>query len=196
MQRQKTVRAATELFRTLFGRAAAEPLAWRSSADSLMRAARTLLPSIEADRRAASDPAETSFEPPVTLAYMLLVGLAVENLAKAVHVARKQSAVDGDRLANALKTHSLLDLLQGVGLELNQDEAYLVERLEAFVTWAGRYPTPLKLDDYLPRSHASGGSGPLTVFLSSDPERGEALVERLMLTIESARESARGGATE
>jgi hypothetical protein len=190
------VRAATELFRRLFTRAAEEPLAWQSSADSLMRAARTLLPSIEADGRAASGPAATVFEPPVTPVYMLLVGLAMENLAKAVHVARRQSAVRGDRLANDLKTHSLLDLLRRVGLELDEDEAYLVERLEACVTWAGRYPIPLKLDAYLPRTHPSGGSGPLTGFHSSDPERVEALVERLTLTIESAHKRARGTAAQ
>ena len=190
MRRQTIVRAATELFRRLFTRAAEEPLAWQASADSLMRAARALVPSIEADGRAASDPAATTFEPPVTPVYMLLVGLAVENLAKAVHVARTQSAVGGDRLAKDLKTRSLLDLLRRVGLELD-DEAYLVERLEVFVTWAGRYPTPLKLDDYLPRTQPSGGSGPLTGFHSTDPERVEALVERLTLTIESARNGAR-----
>lgn len=71
---------------------------------------------------------------------MFLVGLAMENLAKAVHVARTRSAVGGDRLIDDLKTHSLLHLLGRVGIELDADEAYLVERLETFVTWAGRYP--------------------------------------------------------
>lgn len=183
MRRQTIVTPATGLFRRLFSNAATEPRAWQASADSLLRAARAMIPLMERDTSVASDPAAVSFDPPVAPVYMLLVGLAVENLAKGVQVARMQAALSGDKLAKDLKTHSLFDLLKDVGLELDEYDAYLVERLEVFVAWAGRYPIPTRLEGFLPRTHPSGGSGPLPSFDSGDPIRAEAIVRRLRLTI-------------
>jgi hypothetical protein len=110
---------------------------------------------------------------------MLLSGLAIETLAKARIVASHSSPTEGDRLAKDLKSHDLMDLLRRAGITLNEEESYLVERLEVFVTSAGRYPIPLTLEDYLPRTAPHGGSGPMTVYYSSDPEMIEELVEKL-----------------
>jgi hypothetical protein len=90
------------------------------------------------------------------------------------------SPTEGDRLAKDLASHDLLRLLGRAGITLNEAESYLVERLEVFVTWAGRYPIPLTLEGYLPRTAPHGGSGSLRIYLSSDPDMIECLPERLL----------------
>ena len=178
--RQGIVRTPEKLFRRMFQQAADMPDAWRMTADSLMRAAGTLVPLVEADTRAALDPSQNTFEDPVAPVFMLLAGLAIENLAKAKLVeGRSSPATVGDALAPDLKSHDLVDLLHRAGLTLSDDESYLAERLQAFVEWAGRYPIPVKLEGQLPRTHPLGGSGPLNGFFGSDPGAIEALAARL-----------------
>jgi hypothetical protein len=180
MKRLPIERTPEELFATLFQRAAAEPLAWRLTAESLVRAARILLPSIEERVRATLAGEPLSGEPPSTGAYMLLIGLAAENLVKGILVARHDGPTSAGMLAKDLKSHQLLDLLNRAGVRLDDDQSYLVQRLEVFVVWAGRYPVPGKLDDYLPRRHETGGWGPLTGFYSSDPARVDKLIALLV----------------
>jgi hypothetical protein len=178
--RQGVVRTPEELFRRMFQQAADMPDAWRMTADSLLRAAGTLVPLIEADTRAALDPSQNTFDHPVAPVYMLLAGLAIENLAKAKLVAGRSSpATVGDALVPDLKSHDLVDLLHRAGLTLSADESYLAERLQAFVEWAGRYPIPVKLEGQLPRTHPLGGWGPLNHYLGTDPAAIEALAARL-----------------
>jgi hypothetical protein len=71
-------------------------------------------------------------------------------------------------------------LLERVGITLNEAESYLVERLEVFATWAGRYRIPLTLEGYLPRTAPHAGSGSLRIYISSDPDMNESLAERLL----------------
>ena len=158
-----------------------------------MRAARILLPAIQSDLRAVVSGSATSMEAPLSQIYLLLTGLAAENLAKAVIVAGRDAVVTDDRLADDLKTHWLLDLIRRAGVVLSEEDSHLVERLEAHVTWAGRYPIPAKLDDFLPRQHPSGGFGSLAHFVSSDPDRVEALIEQLRLAVDMAERVRRAG---
>jgi hypothetical protein len=168
------------MFRQNFQQVAAMPLTWQMTADSLMRASAALVPLIEADSRAALDPSQNAFDAPVAHVYMLLAGLAIENLAKALVAGRSSPATVGDALAPDLKSHDLVDLLHRTGLTLSADETYLAERLQSFVEWAGRYPIPTRLDGQLPRTHPLGGSGPLNHFLGTDPAAVEALAARLV----------------
>ncbi|MEK7281362.1 MAG: hypothetical protein AAB037_03295, partial [Chloroflexota bacterium] len=156
----------------MFREVGKDPYSWLYSAKALMRAARSLLPTMEAGRRRLDDPTPAaSFEAPVTPIYMLLFGLAIENLAKGIQVARK--------LPDKLKTHKTIELLEDLHLSVTPAEAYLLERVETFVLWAGRYPIPLNPDDFLPRSNPEGGSGPLNCVTSADFEMLEALASRL-----------------
>ncbi len=173
--RQEVVRTPEELSRRLFRQAAESPDAWRMTADSLMRAARALVPLIDADTHAALDPSPSTFDDPVFPVYMLLAGFAIENLAKAKLVAGGSfPATVGDDLAPELKSHKLLNLLHQAELTLSDEESYLAQRLQAFVEWGGRYPIPAKLEGQLPRTHPLGGWGPLNHFLRSDPAAIEA----------------------
>jgi len=110
----------------------------------------------------------------------MLAGFAIENLAKGLIIeGRSFSPTERDRLVKELTSHDLLRLLDDAGVALTEDETYLVERLETFLVWAGRYPIPLTVEDSLPRTHPRGGWGPLTNFTGTDVDAIEALVARL-----------------
>lgn len=156
-----------------------------------MRAARSLLPTMEADQRRLVDPTATDFEAPVTPIYMLLVGLAIENLVKGIYVARNPTACSSDHLPGELTKHKTIEFFERLNLSISQAEGQLLERIETFVLWAGRYPIPRRLDDLLPRNHPDGGSGPLTYVTSADFEMLEALISRLTGALESGRSSAK-----
>jgi hypothetical protein len=130
-------------------------------------------------------------EHPIAGVYMLLMGLAVENLAKGVIVAKGVSSPSADgRLARELKSHDLLDLLDMAEVELSTEDAYLVERLQASVEWAGRYPTAVRVESQMPRTHPRGGGGPLNMRSSADAAAIDALVTRLLDESESPRISS------
>ena len=172
----------------MFREGGGNPSSWLYTAESLMRAARSLLPSMEADARKLADPTVVNgFEIPVTPVYMLLVGLAIENLAKGIYVARHPSVCSSDNLPRELTTHKAIELLESLDVGLSQAEIGLLERIETFVLWAGRYPIPLKLDDLLPRNQPGGGFSPLTFVTSADFEMIESLTIRLAATLERAQ---------
>jgi len=85
---------------------------------------------------------------PVWPMYMMLAGLALENLLKGIQIARdprlvlpspsKRTAL----LASTLTRHLDLNLVRDAGVRLSPEEADLVERLSVFVVWGGRYPVP------------------------------------------------------
>jgi hypothetical protein len=193
MAKRHTIeRTPIDLFRTLYERASRVPLVWRFASDPLRRAAHILLPVIEEDLRIHSDPsADTAaFEAPTSHVYMLLVGLAVENLAKGICVASNPNIIKNDQFSGGLKTHKLLDLLERGGVKLSQEESYLLERLETFINWAGRYPIPAKLEESLPRATPRGGYAPLNYFISSDPTLLEQFMDRLEGILDAARKNA------
>ncbi len=111
-------------------------------------------------------PAETSLlesreRPPrlSSVAYML-AGYAVEVLLKA-RVIQQKSAMD-EKGKFALRSHNLIVLAESATFEITNEEARLLERLEAFVTWAGRYPMPVNSDDMRPRPLGNDGMAPIT----------------------------------
>jgi hypothetical protein len=180
--RQTIVRTADTLFRTMFERTAELPLTWRLMAESLLRAARALVPLIEADWRASQDPDQEEFEHPVAEVYMLLAGLAIENLAKAMLVEGSPTPVTKKGvLVRRLLSHDLVKLFDQTGLTFTADEIDLAERLQVFVQWAGRYPLPVRVDDQLPRMQRTGGSAPPNYITSSDFDDINALAAKLSL---------------
>jgi hypothetical protein len=95
-----------------------------------MRAARGLLPTMEADQRRLADATVvTGFEAPVTPIYMLLVGLAIENLAKGIYIARNPTTCSSDRLPSELTKRKTLEFFERLGLSISQAEGHLLERL-------------------------------------------------------------------
>ena len=76
---------------------------------------------------------------------LLLLGLAVENAAKAVYVARDPSLLSMERLDqfpnSSDKGHGIGSLVAGL-FALTEAESDLLSRLQEHVVWAGRYPIP------------------------------------------------------
>jgi hypothetical protein len=102
-------------------------------------------------------------------AYMLLTGLAFENLIKAIVLARHHSLSNLPRGG-----HGLLAILDSLKLELAPVEKDFLRRLEEYVVWAGRYPVPRAAGTYI----TSEREGLLT-FRSDDPRLSETLFEKL-----------------
>jgi hypothetical protein len=86
---------------------------------------------------------------------LLLLGFGFENLIKGVKVAKDPTLVDLDGLN--IKTWKKVESGHGISsfakalITLDSHEEELLDRLQEFVVWAGRYPIPLKSERY----HAS-----------------------------------------
>jgi hypothetical protein len=82
----------------------------------------------------------------------LLYGLAMENILKAAllkeGIAKIEADGSVDWIVDGASEHDLLAICRSsklVSLNVNQEK--LMQRLSAFVYWAGKYPTPWKLKD-------------------------------------------------
>jgi hypothetical protein len=195
--------------------AAGNPAAWLASAESLWRAASAVRREWEEDmrrlreagfRREAAGPAgwlaflnDTQLRPMVGQVFMLLAGLAVENLLKGLAVARKPELVqprsnNPRRLFDwAGSGHVSRRLAQEAGVDLTDAEARVVDRLEVFTRWGGRYPVPLDALEIAPRE---GETSAPASWSSDDFPILESLYERLKVglhhaAVDRAEQSAR-----
>ena len=136
------------------------PLSWLVSAESLERSTEILWEQDKRDVEALEGASVGDPTPAfVTRVAMLLAALTIENLLKGICVAREPARNQKGEFQ--IKTHKLLDLADRADVELRKEENDLLESLEAFIEWAGRYPRPLRYEDMLPRTLRSGGFGPL-----------------------------------
>jgi hypothetical protein len=103
--------------------------------------------------------------------YMLLTGLAFENLLKAIALFRHHSLNEFPRARGG---HGLTEIAKWLNLELLPAERSLLRRLEEYVHWAGRYPVPEKAGTYVTSDRKQ-----LAAVQSDDPEVSKALFERL-----------------
>lgn len=87
-----------------------------------------------------------------TASHLLLAGYAVENAVKAIRV--KQFAAAGKQavaknhvhIDNELDTHDTVALTAAAGVALSRPQRALLERLQQYVMWSGRYPIPKRVD--------------------------------------------------
>jgi len=121
--------------------------AWRSRAYSLRVAAETLFRLYIRER----DHVKEDRVRPRTFKYftisqviLLLAGLAIENLVKALWIQKNKPSSDGSLPAELRRHDRNIHLLKSVNVELSPDEIALVAVLQRCVVWAGRYPTPLQ----------------------------------------------------
>jgi hypothetical protein len=111
------------------------------------------------------------------VAYMI-AGFAVEVLMKAL-IIQKESGVDSKGQFQ-LKNHDLLKLADRAGLTISDDEKRLLERLQEYAIWAGRYPIPLASEPMRPRELPGGGFAPITChFVGQDWDGVRTLVREL-----------------
>lgn len=121
---------------------------WVGTADTMRKSARVLwvLYQKERDRQLSLGTLANgqSFDLDYEWVALMLMGMALENLLKAVLLVRDPSLVGKRKISNKLKTHDLLRLFAHVGIELkNASEIQYVETLTRFVEWQGRYPGPI-----------------------------------------------------
>ena len=112
---------------------AKDPNSWLRKAEALKNAA-------DAVRVTFAD----FFQRPV---YMLLAGLAVETLIKAIIVAKNPKFVEEDQLSSGLTTHNLKKLYQTASLLENNSRNDLLLRLQNYVENFGRYPVTRRKQD-------------------------------------------------
>ena len=83
--------------------------------------------------------------------FMLLTGLAFENLIKGILIGGDKTVVDqqkiNNRLWNVRGGHGIAELAKRVA-SVTSDELDLLRRLEEYLFWAGRYPLPLNSEVY------------------------------------------------
>jgi hypothetical protein len=72
----------------------------------------------------------------------MLIGLALENMAKGLMVHGQPGLVTGDGLSNLIKKHDLPSLVASVGIVLDAEQREGLSLLTDYVVWAGRYPIP------------------------------------------------------
>jgi hypothetical protein len=187
-------RAGRELWKEQHRRGAEWPVSWLVSAMPLERAAELLWDQHGKDLQSLSTrpvgdsvpPSIDSVPPSISGPAMLLAALTIENLLKGILVSRE--APFRKRGKFQLKTHKLLDLVARIGLMISEDERFLLERLEEFLEWAGRYPIPVSYERMLPRTLPEGGFAPLPMISTDDRQLWRQLVIRIRGEINTARE--------
>jgi hypothetical protein len=193
MKRENCKSHAAKFFQAMRERTVSEPTAWQMTADSLLRAARQICQLVVSDHSQPQASVGTPVQPNLVPVYMMFMGLAIENLAKAIFVAREHYFGQENSKPESLG-HKLLDLFDRIQFEVNEAEYFLVERLEIFVVWAGRYPVPKSAKDMLPRVVPPGGHSVRTYLSIGEIQHIEDLVARLEIALEQAKSEKRNGA--
>lgn len=83
--------------------------------------------------------------------FMMLAGLSIELIAKARCIKKgNQKKLSSHRISYYVENKIL-----------TEQEKDLIKRLEVFIKWAGRYPIPLKEEDFVPiKVRLKGGAFP------------------------------------
>ena len=158
--------AESEDVRSWIALAQRDPRAWLYEADRLKRAADLVGSRFQAEanewaKLALSEGNEEDgrdFAFQLAPTALMLIGYAIEVLAKGLIVAADQSDETVDRIS---RSHIDAALLQKAGVELLSGESFLVDQtLYHAVRWFGRYPVPRPRDGqrYADQVAASRGS--------------------------------------
>lgn len=171
-------------YQNWFEAAAKHPYTWKIQADGLMRSASILLTQAQEDIKQVWDSADIHAEPPVLGSYVLLAGLALENLLKGILVMRHQQ-LDIKDFMDEIKGHDLNTLARSVGLHFDHRTSFLLEKITAYIIWAGKYPGPLSVNEFLPCDYPDRGWGPIGTFSLSDSAKIQRVFQLLLLEFES-----------
>ncbi len=75
--------------------------------------------------------------------YRMLMAFSIENLLKGILIVEGHEAIAGDKLSNRLSNHGLRQYADGVtGVTITKPEECLLDELQHYLMWAGRYPMP------------------------------------------------------
>jgi hypothetical protein len=118
--------------------------AWLAQAKQLRLSAAVIYPEWEKIRsHAQSAPGVRERMLAFSQSFMLLTGFAIENLLKGILYGRDSSS----KLARSKGGHGIVQMAKGA-TTLSSDELNLLERLEIYLVWAGRYQLPMTSDAF------------------------------------------------
>lgn len=127
-----------------------KPAWWRSRANKLKHCADLLFKAFVETRKLSPEEQSMTRDSEIADVATLLYGMAMENVLKAALLKDGIAKVGPNSKicwnAEGAKDHDLLGMcrsLKSFGLTAGQEN--LMERLSAFVCWAGKYPTPLDI---------------------------------------------------
>jgi hypothetical protein len=164
----------------LFEATATDPAAWLEHARTMRLAAEPILQRfLEIRETPQVDDGIRLEKLAYVRAYMLLTGIAFENLLKGIAAARGLASARPDfaldqSLSGTRGGHGLTGMAKTLALRLNPAELDYLRRLEEYVVWAGRYPVSKKATDFL-----AGYRERLLTFTSDDPGTADELFDRL-----------------
>ncbi len=162
------------------------PGSWLEHATSLRIASRRIWSELEAvfDKTQVDDAVRLE-KLAYVRAYMLLNGVAVENLFKALAVKRRLIDVSGEKLdtqkMNPRGGHGLTTIAKILKISLTSEETDVLRRLEEYHYWSARYPVPKKARVY-DKAH---GEKTLSL-LSTDAEVIESLFTKISQLVEES----------
>ncbi len=122
-----------------------DPQSWLAQAKQLRLAANAILPCWEAAlllRRSAPGTQEKMLA--YSEAFMMLTGLAFENLFKGILYGRDKAHT----LVKSDGGHGIVEMAKGISC-LSASEQDLLTRLMLYLVWAGRYPLPMKVEKFI-----------------------------------------------
>lgn len=155
----------SEFWTAQTAKTARDPEAWRSTVMDIHTAALALRAAITAKDDGVRHLAVTPIarrradrvhpNPALWRIYLLLAGLALENLAKSVIVGQHPELVTREGLSRDWPGtgHRLRELFRRAGINLSWEETRLVLGLQRYVEWGGRYPVPKQFRGGVPRTY-------------------------------------------
>lgn len=172
-----------------------EPLMWLGSAKRLRRAADLLVPEITEILRQYGHRGARSEEVFLVFPYLMLCGMAVENLLKGILVAGDPGVVEPDRLnlkawGGGEHPHDLSHLAAKAAVSLSEEELDLLVRMSEAVLWNGRYPIPIKGLQLHKKALLRNGHRSRRAFTTDDPVLFTMLYDRVAEQLREAAASA------
>ncbi|MEW6076757.1 MAG: hypothetical protein AB1724_02980 [Thermodesulfobacteriota bacterium] len=183
MKRSKQIGHANhEKWIEQYSRRLSWPMSWLSVALSLRRAAAVLWEDVKKDNDKFLNDELEEIQRSISHHCLMLLGLSIENLLKGLCVSKFGAFNKNNKFK--FTTHKLLVLCEKIDLSLSEEEQYLMEVLEQFVIWAGKFPGPLEYTDLIPRYQKNSGYAPLNSVSESDIKNSFNTIDRLAIELE------------
>lgn len=166
-----------------------DALSWLEQATFLKMSADVIWTSLEAAlAHPPVNPGVREQQLAFSQSFMMLTGFAFENLVKGIIVARNRNAVEtnkvlGSEWKNDRGGHGLSTLAPRY-VSLSSDELDLLQRLEEYIVWAGRYSIPNNSTTFI-KAHEPESRQ--TIKPSTDRQLIDGLFTRLCQTLREDR---------
>ena len=157
-------------------RALLDPQGWHKAGMDLIESAKFLHPCVQ---QYWNDKASRKDTERHLSTFMMLCGFAIENLLKALIVLIRHDSIEKEIdsapiFPDMLATHQLSILVKDAGLEAEMNvHIDLLERLTRAAIWRGRYPCPIRAEQWeMPDPFGMAGRGwvPMNSYNSKDPD--------------------------